>query len=251
MSSTTTTETIRGRVRGPLTLLSHPAIGPSKAHSEVRSDASAHSAKQVTDEVEYWDDLEKHIPGVECEFLKAITSQSSMQARMGRAAVLRMACSGSQSPHGDSRQNFTPRWIKWREPGASKPGSPELPEGLMFEDPDRFKEALEILPRHHDKSAVPQFFEKQLIVLEDLGRDWVETVGSAFHVPPRVFALQWASPSLYKRGSARVPLGQPAEEHFVLPYSELLPFEIKQGISLLIEHYSSASSWASAFIGPI
>lgn len=156
------------------------------------------------------------------------------------------------SPDRGTREHLEPRWIKWQKPrdppahaqssmpAASGSGSPEPPEGLLFEDLNRFKEALETLPRRCDRLAVPQFFDKQLVVLEDLGRDWVKTIGKAFHVPARVFALHWASPSLYKRGRARLPLGQPAEEHFVLPYSEILPFAINNRKSLPIEDHPNS-----------
>lgn len=136
------------------------------------------------------------------------------------------------------------KWQKPRDPHAQAQSSildattsesRESPEGLLFEDLNWFEEALETLPRRSDKLTVPQFFDKQLVVLEDLGRDWVKTVGKAFHVPARVFALHWASPNLYKRGRARLPLGQPAEEHFVLPYSEILPFAIKDRKMIPIE----------------
>lgn len=125
-------------------------------------------------------------------------------------------------------------------PADSGSGITESPGGLLFEDLNPFKEALETLPRRCDRLAVPQFFDKQLVVLEDLGRDWVKTIGKAFHIPARVFALHWASPSLYKRGRARLPLGQPAEEHFVLPYSEILPFAINNRKRLPIEDHSTS-----------
>lgn len=198
-------------------------------------------ADEVFDEAGYWDDLDNDISSVESDFLKSIAKQSSARAKTGRAAVLRMSqynCSdgGSQAE----------RWIKWQkpqDPSHPLPSTPatsnsdKVPEGLVFDNLGLFKEALGILPRWQDKSAVPQFFDKQLVVLEDLGRDWVETIGKAFRIPPRVFVLHWASPSLYKRGRARVPLGQPAEEHFVLPYSEILPFGIKNGVSLFIQNH--------------
>lgn len=177
-------------------------------------------------EVEYLDDLEKVIPGVEKDFHAAISNQVEERRAMGRAAVLRMShpyCPDMRDPeHAQSSTS-----------ASSDSGSAKSPEGLLFESLGAFQKALKTLPRHCDNSTVPQFFDKQLIVLEDLGRDWVETIGKVFHVPPRVFALHWASPTHYKLSRARVPLGQPAEEHFVLPYSEILPFKIKEGMMLL------------------
>lgn len=219
--------------------IKHP--GP---HVDVHSGPSGfqvtREADEVVDDAKYLDDLEKDIPGVESGFHKAITLQSKTQANRGRAAILRM--SHPHYPDRDVREDLVPRQIKWQKlPGpSSRPQSststaiasesPEAPEGLTFDNLDHFKQALKILPRRFNKSEVPRFFNKQLVVLEDLGKDWVETVGKAFHIPPSVFALHWASPSLYKSGRARVPLGQPAEEHFVLPYSEILPDGIKGGM---------------------
>lgn len=200
-------------------------------------------AKKKFGEVEYLDDLEKDIPGVERDFHAAISSQDEERRTMGRAAVLRM--SHPYSRDGGELKDFARRRIKWQKPrcpaehaqsstpAANDSGLAESPEGLLFDNLGAFQNALKTLPRHYDKSTVPQFFDKQLIVLEDLGRDWVETIGKAFHVPPPVFALHWASPTRYKSSRARVPLGQPAEEHFVLPYSEILPLKIKEGMLLI------------------
>lgn len=204
------------------------------------------TAQQVVEkkssEVEYLDDLEKVIPGVERDFYAAISNQSEERRAMGRAAVLRM--SHPYCPDGNEQQHVARGRMQWQKlrgpehaqsstPAASDSGSAKSPEGLLFESLGAFQNALKTLPRHYDQSTVPQFFDKQLIVLEDLGRDWVETIGKAFHVPPPVFALHWASPTRYKSSRARVPLGQPAEEHFVLPYSEILPLKIKEGMLLL------------------
>lgn len=193
-------------------------------------------------EVEYLDDLEKVIPGVERDFHAAISNQVGERRAMGRAAVLRM--SHPYCPDGNEQQHVARTRIQWQKlrspehaqsstPATSDSGSAKSQEGLLFESLGAFQKALKTPPRYCDNSTVPQFFDKQLIVLEDLGRDWVETIGKAFHVPPRVFALHWASPTHYKLSRARVPLGQPAEEHFVLPYSEILPFKIQEGMLLL------------------
>lgn len=242
MTAETCTETVyEGRER--MTLNDEAAtVG---LHSELLEYPAQQVADEMPKKVGYWDDLEKDIPGVESDFHTAIFSQVGEQPRMGRAAVLRM--SHPYTPDGVKQTSSGPRRIKWKTlrdtaehaqsstPAASASESAEPPEGILFEDLELFKEAVKIFPRHYDESTVPQFFDKQLIVLEDLGRDWVETIGELFHVPPYVFALHWASPSLYKSGRAHVPLGQPAEEHFVLPYSEILPFEIREGMLLLFD----------------
>lgn len=233
-------------------------MADDRPHVILMDKKDKHVADEVTDNgVRYWDDLEKDISSVEFNFFKSITHQSSARARTGRAAILQM--SRSHSSDGGSQANLVPRGIKWQKPqdpshpGSSAPAasnleSHESPTGLVFDDLDLFKEALEILPRRDDKSAVPQFFGKQLVVLEDLGRDWVQTIGKAFHIPPHVFALHWASPSLYKRGEAHIPLGQPAEEHFVLPYWEILPFGIKNGMVPFVTDCSNAARLLCPFI---
>lgn len=240
MSSKPCTETVHEGHR-PL----RPSYGATTVgvHADHLEYPVQQGTDEKSDEVEYLDDLEKGFSGIERDFYKAISRQFAQQRTKGRVAVLRM--SHPYSRHGGVQKYLAQRRIQWQKlrspaehaqsstPAASDSGSAESPEGLLFQDLGAFREALKILPRDYDKSTVPQFFDKQLIVLEDLGRDWVEIIGKVFHVPPRVFALHWASPSFHQRGKARVPLGQPAEEHFVLPYSEILPLELKKSMLLL------------------
>lgn len=205
--------------------------------------AGVHS-EPPEDDTKYWDDLEKDIPGVESDYYQAITNEVPWwKDKRGRVAVLQMPHATSQ--YDGALEGLTPSRITWRtsRDSFSPPRSPnsdtsssdasEGPEGFLFEDLNHFKKAMETHPPRKDEAGVPRFFDKQLIVLEDLNKDWVEVIGKTFQIPVRVFALHWASPSLYKRGRARLPLGQPAEEHFVLPYSEILPVDIRDGMTLI------------------
>lgn len=233
MSSSNTTETI---------CVGHE-LGPAVHHTEHPKVPDDVYPDLPEDNVEYWDDLDKDSPGVESQFYQAINTQmSSRTAERGRVAVLRMSHAVSQDDGALDVEGLAPRKIVLRtlQHPSSPPHRPnsafntsessDAPEGLVFEDLSHFKKVLGAFPRRNDAAGVPRFFKKQLIVLEDLGKDWVETIGKTFQVPVRVFALHWASPSLYKSGRARLPLGQPAEEHFVLPYSEILRYDIRDGM---------------------
>jgi hypothetical protein len=65
-----------------------------------------------------------------------------------------------------------------------------------------------------------------LIILEDLGRYWVEWLGRVLDIPVYVFAQHWALPEDHILGGARPPIGQSVERHFVLNYTQTLPFKI-------------------------
>jgi hypothetical protein len=64
---------------------------------------------------------------------------------------------------------------------------------------------------------------RYLIVLEDLGRNWVELLGPYLKIPPYFFELHWANPLLHTMGMNRMPLGQDSQQIFVLGYTELHP----------------------------
>lgn len=219
------------------------SVPPGAPQSPGKSQKSASDTKPdpVDDGAKYLGQLEQNIPGVERDFFEAMRSQDREEARArakrGRAAVLRM--SHDASPNNSNQETAPLRKIVWKRPRgpftsqedyiptSSASGLPETPTGFVFDNLDTLREALSALPRPHNQSESPQFFEKQMILLEDLGRDWVVTIGQAFHIPPRVFADQWVSPTCYKGGEARLPLGEPPEEHFLVPYSEVLHLESK------------------------
>lgn len=65
-----------------------------------------------------------------------------------------------------------------------------------------------------------------LIVLEDLSREWVEALGPRLGIPVSVFALHWANPIDHVNGEVRVPIGESPTRHFILNYRQPLPFSI-------------------------
>lgn len=169
----------------------------------------------------WWRELETTYNVVEKEFLQAMKTEDQRYSRAklqptsrGRVAILNM----SQR----TQRNQTRRLVRW---ATDNNDSPDGPDGFIFQDPDHFKHALQYFHKSSDTEPV-KFFAKQLVVVEDIVRDWVEKLGQAFCIPPRVFANHWASPGLYISGEARLPLGQPPEDSFVLPYREVLPLNV-------------------------
>ena len=69
--------------------------------------------------------------------------------------------------------------------------------------------------------------QKDLIILEDLSREWVEALGPELGIPVYVFALHWADPTDHVNGGLRVPIGESPARHFILSYRQSLPFFIK------------------------
>lgn len=63
--------------------------------------------------------------------------------------------------------------------------------------------------------------QRTLIILEDLGHDWIEVLTAELGVPIDVFAQHWARPAHHNDGKVRVPLGQDVHRHYVLNYDQL------------------------------
>lgn len=72
----------------------------------------------------------------------------------------------------------------------------------------------------------PSASDHTLIVLEDIGRHWIDILGPILGIPVYFFALHWAMPIKHLTGDIRLPAGQSPERHFILPYQQLLPFRI-------------------------
>lgn len=60
----------------------------------------------------------------------------------------------------------------------------------------------------------------KLVILEDLGYDWIEKISSTFGVPINVFAEHWANPAHHNDGKVRVPLGEDVHHHYILNYDQ-------------------------------
>ena len=100
--------------------------------------------------------------------------------------------------------------------------SEEPPTVREFHDPQ------ELLDGLHIRSDVPYRPElRNLIVLEDLSREWVQALGPQLGIPVSVFALHWADPTDHVNGGLRVPIGESPARHFILSYRQSLPFFIK------------------------
>jgi hypothetical protein len=61
---------------------------------------------------------------------------------------------------------------------------------------------------------------RRLVILEDLGYDWIVNISSTFKVPMNVFAEHWANPAHHINGRVRVPLGQDLHHHYILNYDQ-------------------------------
>lgn len=76
---------------------------------------------------------------------------------------------------------------------------------------------------------------RRLIILEDLGRNWIQVLGSRLGMPLSVFERHWARPEHHSLGKVRIPLGQDNRYHFVLSYVQSHPIVItgrNKGVSL-------------------
>jgi hypothetical protein len=81
---------------------------------------------------------------------------------------------------------------------------------------------------------------RAVIILEDLGSNWVSLLARKLGVPMSVFACHWALPEDHTLGLVRMPLGQDARYHFILNYVQdhavLIPNKNKGRVKVHIEH---------------
>lgn len=68
--------------------------------------------------------------------------------------------------------------------------------------------------------------DSSLLILEDLGASWIEEIRGVLDIPAYVLALHWMHPDDHILGTAKVPLGQDPERHFILNYRQPLPFRV-------------------------
>jgi len=139
---------------------------------------------------------------LEVEFRREISRQSLDMACRGRVAILNS--SGHNHIHGSFATHL--------EEGR-------IPDGVEFAVPSYL---LELGAR-----SSLQLYEQQLIIVEDIGRDWIEILAVAFEIPIHVFALHWANPLRHAQGTVRLPLGQDFSQHCILSYRETLPLRIE------------------------
>jgi hypothetical protein len=74
----------------------------------------------------------------------------------------------------------------------------------------------------------PVLEQHRLVILEDLGRNWIEVLGPILQIPVYFFALHQASPTDHFFGRVHTPIGQPTYRHFILSYKQPLPFRLKK-----------------------
>lgn len=185
----------------------------------------------------YFNTLDEH--GIEGDFCRVMKSQKKHERSRGRVAVLNMDRSTKVNLEGPpevsrddcGQMDYVPPYPDYEEQlrdGSMRKLRPGAPEGFLFEDLGQFERAIKLLHPAKSELTVTKFFEKQLVIIEDLGRDWIAKLGVEFHIPAHVFAFHWVSPSSYIRGRVRLPLGQASEDHFIMPYREVLPFTITE-----------------------
>ena len=145
--------------------------------------------------VEAWWDTVDWTSKLETRFKKDVLGQDDNQRQRGRAAILEFS-------------------------GSEEKASVIATEENVVSTPQDLRDYL----------GKPSGFRNRLlgklIILEDLGRDWVEILGSIFDIPIQVFALHWANPDDHILGDARVPLGQSPNLQFVLNYRQSLALEM-------------------------
>lgn len=151
------------------------------------------------------------------EFGRRIENQDPEMARRGRLGILRI-------PLPEDFQDGEQKRLRWR-------GYDKEPHGATFESIEDLDWAVRQLGPSVGRGSPAQFFEHQLVILEDLGKEWVERVAELFQVPLEVFAYHEISPGDYATGRARLPLGERPEQHFFLPYRETLPWKILEQLT--------------------
>jgi hypothetical protein len=127
------------------------------------------------------------ISGLENEFYNSIQSQTTSEKREGRAVIFNLSAGGL--------------------PPTEVPSVEE------------FRKIVGTLGSTNS--------QRHLIILEDLGFDWVQPLLTELHVPEDVFAQHWAGPAYHSEGRARVPLGQDIHRHYILGYEQPHAITIK------------------------
>jgi len=113
----------------------------------------------------------------------------------------------------------------------------EMPEPTIYLECDKvFKDRID---------NIKQTPRPTLIILEDLGVNWIETFATELEVPLHFFAQHWAPPVFHNDRKVRVPLGQDPQYHFVLNYDQVHAVQIDGGIdkgsqiTLTAYHYNT------------
>ncbi|KAH8754646.1 hypothetical protein F5883DRAFT_185377 [Diaporthe sp. PMI_573] len=193
-------------------LISHRANRPSR-------DSKTHTSPQDREAALFdpWWETRDAGNFVENSFHKDAVKQNEVWSTKGRVLILSLGSASMfymRDLEAQTERVVTYSQVEEEEESTRPPNMGPV-DGLMFTDPDE-------LLRYGWKHGL-RFFKRQLLVLEDLGRDWVEAIGVAFRIPVYFFALHWADPVDHAWGIARMPLGHRTREHNILRYRETLP----------------------------
>jgi hypothetical protein len=175
--------------------------------------------------VEDWErTLQRNFSGPERMFLDSLMQPLPGQKGKGKAAIFR-----------------------FRERSDGEDLQLEIPQPTRYLECDKgFK---------HQIDDIKQTPRPTLIILEDLGVDWIETLVTELEVPLHFFAQHWAPPVFHNDRKVRVPLGQDPQYHFVLNYDQVhavqIDGEIDKGsqITLTACHYNAVfeiRKWTTA-----
>jgi hypothetical protein len=155
---------------------------------------------------------------LEKEFLKFLEQQPPLagQTTRGQAAILKFP------PDLSNDKSLDIKWPEREEFDYSGSGSKK-----SFE---KFKASIAGIASGSSGSQ-----ERSLVILEDLGFEWIDVLATKLDVPLHVFAQHWASPIDHIKGRVRIPLGQDPHYHLVLNYDQLHPVifddKIDKGLS--------------------
>jgi hypothetical protein len=154
----------------------------------------------------------------ELDFTAALARQTPEQRNDGRAAWIEFNASGIDS---SSARRF-----------EGEHGVEEL--GLLLR---KYLDPLQNDDLMNGKEC------RGVIILEDLGSEWVSLLSSILGIPVSVFACHWALPEDHTLGRVRIPLGQDARYHFILNYVQdhaiRIPRKNKGRIRVPTENMSS------------
>lgn len=171
------------------------------------------ASPKAADPLEAW----SSINDIERQFKNAMHAQKHNEdrRRSGRCAVYNFWFNSDQAFHPRPRIfDYTDFERSFAEEMEHISGSMEFEKGIKLEE--RFANEMEPISSiiEHPPSR------GKLVILEDLGYDWIEKISSTFGVPINVFAEHWANLAHHNDGKVRVPLGEDVHHHYILNYDQ-------------------------------
>ena len=168
-----------------------------------------------SDKVRNWWGTLNSMSKAELYFKQTLDAHNDISTRRPRAMLIsaKSPIHGEAPTHGESPPHGAPPIL----------GEPTITE---FREPQKLLGSLQYDIKD-DIHARRRPWPRDLIILEDLSREWVEALGPHLGIPVSVFALHWADPTEHVNGGLRVPIGESPARHFILSYRQSLPFFIK------------------------